>query len=39
MNSLFYALLVLFALLPLPRGATFDWAWLLMASIVYTLAA
>ena len=39
MNSLFYTLLALFALLPLPRGTTFDWSWLLMAVIVYIMAA
>ena len=39
MNYLFYTLLALFAFLPLPRGGTFDWAWLLMSMVVYVMAA
>ena len=39
MNYLFYTLLALFAFLPLPRGATFDWAWLLMSVVVYAMVA
>ena len=39
MNYLFYTLLALFAFLPLPRGGTFDWAWLLMSLVVYLMAA
>ena len=39
MNQLFYILLGLFAFLPLPRGSTFDWAWLLMSVVVYAMAA
>lgn len=39
MNFLFYTLLALFTVLPLPRGSTFDWAWLLMALLVYVMAA
>ena len=39
MNYLFYTLLALFAFLPLPRGGTFDWAWLLMSVVVYLMAA
>ncbi|NOY17035.1 MAG: O-antigen ligase family protein [Gammaproteobacteria bacterium] len=39
MNFLFYTLLSLFAILPLPRGSTFDWAWMLMSIVVYVMAA
>lgn len=38
-RPLFITLLVLFAVLPLPRGSTFDWAWSLMASSVWIMAA
>jgi len=38
-NYLFYTLLALFAWLPLPRGSTFDWAWMLMSMVVYVMAA
>ncbi len=30
--------MALFAFLPLPRGSTFDWAWLLMSIVVYVMA-
>jgi O-antigen ligase len=36
---IYVGLLALFALLPLPRGGTFDWAWMLMCSLVYSLSA
>jgi O-antigen ligase len=39
MNYLFYILLGLFAFLPLPRGSTFDWAWLLMSVVVFAMVA
>ncbi|GBE08841.1 O-Antigen ligase [bacterium BMS3Bbin11] len=39
MNYLFYTLLALFAVLPLPRGSTFDWSWMLMSMVVYVMAA
>jgi len=39
MNYLFYTLLALFAVLPLPRGSTFDWSWLLMSMVVYVMTA
>ena len=38
-QNLFYALLILFALLPVPLGGSIDWFWMLASAYTYLLMA